>query len=300
MFCHGRGRWNEEKIKQVDEYLAGGGGFVVVHSAIITDSKLSQKLAEVIGQTWEQGYTRFRHGAMDLKITAAEHPICQGLPKTIGLLDEAYWPFRGDESRIQILATSEETISKDSEQTRPEPMFWTYRRGKGRVFGCVLGHYNWTFDDPYFRVLLLRGMAWAANESPYLFDELVLHGAPVDKTAQGQIRVSSEYETISEDFGTLAWLAGKKIGNAENLTVGRVTIKAGKTNPRHRHPKSEEVLYLLKGSLEHTAGDQSFTLSAGDTITIAPGVFHNATCTSREDADMIVVYSQGIRGFEPE
>ena len=60
------------------------------------------------------------------------------------------------------------------------------------------------------------------------------------------------------------------------------------------------MLYLLKGRLEHTAGDQTFTLSAGDTITIAPGVFHNATCIGSEDADMIVVYSQGIRGFELE
>ncbi len=33
---------------------------------------------------------------------------------------------------------------------------------------------------------------------------------------------------------------------------------------------------------------------------IAPGVFHNATCTGNEDADMIVVYSEGIRRFEPE
>jgi hypothetical protein len=33
---------------------------------------------------------------------------------------------------------------------------------------------------------------------------------------------------------------------------------------------------------------------------INPAVFHNATCTGNEDADMIVVYSESIRGFEPE
>jgi len=55
-------------------------------------------------------------------------------------------------------------------------MFYCYQYGKGRVFSCIPGHYNWTFDDPYFRILMLRGMAWAAGESPYRFDRLVLRG----------------------------------------------------------------------------------------------------------------------------
>ena len=45
-----------------------------------------------------------------------------------------------------------------------------------RVFGCTPGHYTWTFDDPYFRIIFLRGMAWAAGESPYRFDPLVMRG----------------------------------------------------------------------------------------------------------------------------
>jgi type 1 glutamine amidotransferase len=61
-------------------------------------------------------------------------------------------------------------------------MFWAHPHGRGRVFGCVPGHYTWTFDDPYFRLLLLRGMAWAAGGSPYRFDPLVLRGARVAAT----------------------------------------------------------------------------------------------------------------------
>jgi len=38
---------------------------------------------------------------------------------------------------------------------------------------------------------------------------------------------------------------------------------------------------------------------SGD-ITIPPGIFHNAACTGAEDAEMIVVYSQGTRRFELE
>jgi len=58
-------------------------------------------------------------------------------------------------------------------------MFWTFQQGSGRVFGSVPGHYARVFDDPYLRLLLLRGIAWAAGESPYRFDSLVLSGANV-------------------------------------------------------------------------------------------------------------------------
>ncbi|MDT8302326.1 MAG: cupin domain-containing protein [Sedimentisphaerales bacterium] len=117
---------------------------------------------------------------------------------------------------------------------------------------------------------------------------------------QNILRRAHQHNVISEDWGSLTWVASKPLGNAEGLTVGRATIKPGKTNPRHRHPKSEEVLYLLKGRINHTLDNKTITMSAGDVITIAPGVFHNASCIGTEDAEMVVVYSQGTRGFELE
>ena len=38
---------------------------------------------------------------------------------------------------------------------------------------------NPLFDDPFFRTILLRGIAWAAGESPYRFDSLILRGIPL-------------------------------------------------------------------------------------------------------------------------
>ena len=97
---------------------------------------------------------------------------------------------------------------------------------------------------------------------------------------------------IDEDWGSLTWLAGGKIGNAAEQTVGRVTIKKGCCNPRHHHPNCEEVLVLLAGRLEHTVGDdQTVTLEPGDTIVIAADIQHNAHSVGDVDADMIVVFS---------
>lgn len=175
-FCYVQ--YDRQKLKDLDAFLSRGGGYVILHPAVIIPKgmDITGEMTKLVGLAWEYDYTRWRHGPVDLKIAAPDHPICVGLPETINLLDEAYWPLKGDLSTVTVLATSNETISKDSVQTRPEPMFYAYESGKGRVFSCILGHYTWTFDDPYVRILLLRGMAWAAKESPYRFDRLVLRG----------------------------------------------------------------------------------------------------------------------------
>ena len=105
---------------------------------------------------------------------------------------------------------------------------------------------------------------------------------------------------MHENWGSLCWLASRKLGNAEGLTVGRVVVKAGCGNPRHSHSACEEVLYLLRGRLEHTVGDASIILEAGDTLAVGPGIPHSATSIGDEDADMIVAYSSGARDFQPE
>jgi len=164
MFCYRSGgiprAWNNARVAELDSFLSRGGGFVVIHSATYSLGDLKRPEGKrVVGLTGLvfDGSIQVRHGAMDLDIATPEHPICLGLPKTIHLIDEPYWPPLGDSSAVTVLATSQETVAKGSKELKPQPMFWIYQRAKGRVFCCVPGHFNWTFDDPYFRILLLRG-----------------------------------------------------------------------------------------------------------------------------------------------
>lgn len=170
--------WTDEHQRQIKQYLERGGGLVLIHSATWTKPKASADVAALIGVG---GFTRYRHGPMQVEITAADHPICRGLPPKFTFLDEPYWPptppLTGD--RVTALAVSREKPDKESEQTAPQPMFWTCQTGRGRVFGCVPGHYTWTFDDSWFRLLLLRGIAWAGGEPASRFDHLALRGARV-------------------------------------------------------------------------------------------------------------------------
>jgi len=105
----------------------------------------------------------------------------------------------------------------------------------------------------------------------------------------------AEAKRIDEDWGSLTWLASAGIGNAAELTVGRVIIKAGCSNPAHHHPNCEEVLYLLAGRLEHVAGGETMVMEPGDTLVVAAGVSHNARSVGDVDADMIVTYSSADR-----
>ena len=80
------------------------------------------------------------------------------------------------------------------------------------------------------------------------------------------VRTAAESEStyIKEPWGSLRWLASAPVGNAEGVTVGHVIIRPGQANPRHSHTTCEEVLYLLRGRLRHSMGEETVVLEAGD------------------------------------
>ena len=110
----------------------------------------------------------------------------------------------------------------------------------------------------------------------------------------------AQTQRVDADWGCLTWLASKGIGNAEGLTLGRVVIRKGASNPPHSHGNCEEALYLLSGRLEHFIGSEKVVLEPGDTLTVGPGAVHYANSIGEEDADMIVAYSAGERDFQKE
>jgi putative heme-binding domain-containing protein len=160
--------WSDERLGEIDRFLARGGGLVVMHSAVLPGKEAS-KVYERLGICWEHGKTKYRHGPIDLQV--ADHPLTRGVPN-LKLVDESYWPLSGDVSKVTVLATS-------PEEGADRPMIWTRTAGKGRIYATLIGHYSWTFDDPLYRILLLRGMAWSAGEPVDRFKPLVTEGVPL-------------------------------------------------------------------------------------------------------------------------
>ncbi len=160
--------WSAERAKDLDAFLARGGGLVYVHYAVDGHRDVDA-LAGRIGLAWRGGASRFRHGKLDLDFSGSKHPVARNFGR-LGLVDESYWNLSGDPKAVEVLATG-------IEEGSPRPLLWAKQQGKGRVFVSIPGHYTWSFDDPLFRLLLLRGIAWAAGESVDRFNDLATIGA---------------------------------------------------------------------------------------------------------------------------
>jgi type 1 glutamine amidotransferase len=171
------GDWTPQRAADVDAFLARGGGLVYIHWAV--DGRADAAgFAQRMGMAAPGSNIKYRHGPLDLKFnTGAKHPITRNFERA-KFVDESYWKLTGSLPKERILATQDE----DGE---PQPLFWTVEHGggekPGRVFVSIPGHYSWTFDDPLYRVILLRGIAWTAKEPVDRFNELVWIGADYAK-----------------------------------------------------------------------------------------------------------------------
>jgi len=138
---------------------------VILHSATIGNPAVDD-LAERIGLAADSGKTKYLHTPVELNIVApANHPITRGLPAKLQFLDEPYWPMIGDTNKVQILATAQE-------EGQARPMMWTFEKGKGRVFASIFGHYTWTWNDPLFRLIVLRAIEWTAGRGTTALDSI--------------------------------------------------------------------------------------------------------------------------------
>lgn len=97
------------------------------------------------------------------------------------------------------------------------------------------------------------------------------------------------------DWGSIQWLVSGELFKNADITFGYVEIEAGRKNPRHYHPNSDEVLYLIEGELDHTIGAESFHLEPGMAIFIPINAEHDARNNGSSTARMVVAYPTGDR-----
>ena len=170
-------------------YVENGGGVVVYHAA---DNAFPQwkeyneiiALGGWLGRNQASGpYAYWKDGALfkdyetpgtggnhgerrtyPVNCRDTNHPITKGLPSVwMHATDELYDMMRGPANIETVLYTGYSTITK-----RDEPLIFTVRYGKGRIFHTMLGHIyeNQPLDAVRcvgFRTTFLRGAEWAAT-----------------------------------------------------------------------------------------------------------------------------------------
>jgi quercetin dioxygenase-like cupin family protein len=118
---------------------------------------------------------------------------------------------------------------------------------------------------------------------------------PID----GQVRRDVGAAAEATDFGSVHWAVKEGDPLDAEQTLGLATFDSGKGNVEHVHPNCEEIVYILSGGVEHTLGDQSSRLTAGDLIVVPRGVPHRLFNDGQEAARALVVFSSPDRKFEP-
>jgi hypothetical protein len=178
-----RERWNYDLV---DAYQKRGGGLIFIHMALMQGP--GEELSKRIGLAWDHRNGATKWGVLptpvSLTAAASDSPIFKGFPPKLHLAEEFYWGLRGDPTTITTLVTSPAGPAIANKATSGPPKFedldgkewpvmWTKEVGPGRVFATAVGHNYFTFNDPYFRIILLRAMAWTMNESFDPFKPLV-------------------------------------------------------------------------------------------------------------------------------
>jgi type 1 glutamine amidotransferase len=173
MVFYQHGDWTPQRAADIDAFLDRGGGLAYIHWAIDGRDD-APGFARRIGLASRGGRIKYRHGPLDLPFNqTAKHPIERNFNR-LQLVDESYWMLTGELPADRVLATS-------TEEKEPRPLFWTVEPSRGRVFVSIPGHFSWTFDDPLYRLILLRGIAWTAREPVDRFNTLVWPGADVSR-----------------------------------------------------------------------------------------------------------------------
>lgn len=116
--------------------------------------------------------------------------------------------------------------------------------------------------------------------------------------SEPQVTVMRRGDAPRESYpgGEIHWLASRAANGARELTFGHTIIEVGKSNPLHRHPNCEEVLYVLRGAIEHhIAGTPNVRMAEGDTILVPRNAVHQAVNVGDTPAELLVAFSSPDR-----
>jgi type 1 glutamine amidotransferase/mono/diheme cytochrome c family protein len=170
-------------------YLEQGGGLVIVHFAngafhfSLPSAAASDwpEYRRIVRRAWDhqgKGESQSGHdafGLFEVKPTSVSHPTTAGLaPFTV--TDELYFRQAGDEAIEPLLLAHSKVTDRD------EPLAFSYRYGKGRIFQTLLGHSEQTYETFEAREILRRAVAWCASRPVVArtkdFDPDVAQGLP--------------------------------------------------------------------------------------------------------------------------
>ena len=147
---------NHEEIQPSQEealldFVAGGKGFIPVHSASYCFQNSPEYISLVGGQ-----FQKHDTGTFVAPIIDKGHPAMQSLD-TFATWDETYVHHKLSDDRTVLM----ERVEGDHR----EPWTWVKDHGDGRIFYTAYGHDERTWGHPGFHALIKQGILWAVGDA---------------------------------------------------------------------------------------------------------------------------------------
>jgi len=113
---------------------------------------------------------------------------------------------------------------------------------------------------------------------------------------------SSEIVAEHLDWGEMSWISRPLCTGSQQITEALVTLAPGYAHDFHRHPRQEEVLYVLSGTVEQWLEGEKRILTPGDAMFVGRGVVHATFNVGAAVARFLVVLSPSVGdgGYELE
>src|SRR3978361_2357601 len=116
----------------------------------------------------------------------------------------------------------------------------------------------------------------------------------------GKFISSTDVRRDQAGWGSLAWFSSPAVSNARKLVVIEVTLDPAGAHSFHKHPKQEEVIYVVEGEIEEWVDGEKRTLLAGDSAFIPADVVHASFNVSDQKARLLAILGPciGPEGYE--
>lgn len=152
--------FNSAEEAAFENYIAGGGGYVGIHSA--TDCEYGWAYYGDFVGTWFSNHPPGVNPAT-LNVADATHPSTLTLAPSFVWADEWY-NFQSNvanDADTNLLLLVDETTYSGGTMGPVHPISWNKTVNGGRMFYTALGHNVSAYTTPFFREHVLGGLQWA-------------------------------------------------------------------------------------------------------------------------------------------
>ena len=146
-----------------EAWIAGGGGYVGVHSA--ADTEYDWPFYGALVGAYFKAHPAVQSARVAVEV--ADHPATAGLVSPWSHTDEWYDFRENPRPAVTVLATVDETSYLGGTMGADHPIVWSHATtGGGRAIYTALGHTKESYAAPDFRRHLVGALRWAAGRAP--------------------------------------------------------------------------------------------------------------------------------------